>query len=121
MRFLGPFWVGTNFGPYHVPDIKEQSADFLAILVKLLAIFFWKLTASPSNLARTQKSSITINKFLESWSLQQVSYSWTKTKGIFYHKRYFSKMGRADPYLRKKKQKNDFWPKIYGRYAILGT
>ena len=31
MRRLGPFWVGTNYGPYHVPDIQEQSADFLAI------------------------------------------------------------------------------------------
>ena len=25
---LGPFWEGTNFGPYHVPNIEEQSADF---------------------------------------------------------------------------------------------
>ena len=24
----GPFWEGTNFGPYHVPNIEEQSADF---------------------------------------------------------------------------------------------
>ena len=39
MRCLGSFWVGTNFGPYHVPDIEEQSADFLAIFVKLLGIF----------------------------------------------------------------------------------
>ena len=46
MRFLGPFWVGTNFSPYHVPDIEEQSADFLAIWVKLLAeyVYKWGLT-----------------------------------------------------------------------------
>ena len=42
MRRLGPFWVGTNYGPYHVPDIEEQSADFLAISLKLLAEYVYK-------------------------------------------------------------------------------
>ena len=47
IRRLGPFWVGTNFGPYHVPDIEKQSKDFLAILVKLLAIFSLEIFFNP--------------------------------------------------------------------------
>ena len=69
--------------------------------------FSGKKNFSPSILAGTQQSSITINIFIELKPGASFCHLWTNTKDTFYHMRYFSKMGpslKNWPVSQKQKQ-----------------